>query len=103
MYSKIYHLNFKTLDAAKLAASHLSEEIGGAIADANIASLNIMLQKNGKITVVVRFDLLDELNAFNIVGNRMIAKMQGIFSMMTSDEAAAVAVYVFEREAATIA
>lgn len=52
---------------------------------------------------MVRFDLLDELNAFSMAGNRIIAKMRGIFSMMTSDEAAAVAVYVFEREAATIA
>lgn len=103
MYSKIYHLNFKSLDAAKLAAAHLSEEIGGVIGDGNIASLNIMLQKNGKITVVLRFDSLDELNAFNVMGNRVISKLQGIFTMMTSDEAAAVAVYVFEREAAMIA
>lgn len=103
MYSKVYHLNFKSLDAAKLAAAHLSEEIGGSIAEANIASLNILLHKDGKITVVLRFDQLEELNAFTVKGRMILTKMKGIFAMMQHDESAAIAVYLFEREALSIA
>jgi hypothetical protein len=103
MYSKVYHLNFKSLDAAKIAASHLSEEVGGAIGDANITSLNIMLHKDGKITLVLRFDQLDELNAFTVKGRIIMAKMKEIFATMQHEEAAAIAVFVFEREAMSIA
>lgn len=102
MYSKVYLINYKSLDAAKMAVSHLSEEFGGAISQSNIASLKMMLHKDGKLTLIVRFDTLEELNAFTPKGRIIIEKMKLVFHQMDYVESTAVAVFLFEREATTV-
>lgn len=102
MYSKVYLINFKSLDASKMAVSHLSEEFGGAISAANIASLNMMLHKDGKVTLFVRFDTLEELASFTPQGRAIIVKLQQVFTQMEYVESGAVAVFLFEREATSV-
>jgi len=46
MYSKVYTLKFPSLEAAKIGVGHLSQELGGSIADSNIVSLSILLHKD---------------------------------------------------------
>ena len=101
MYSRIFTLCFQSLDAAKIGVSHLSTEIGGAIAKANIASLNILLHKEGKITMVVRFDNLEDLNRFSQDQGPLLAGLHDVFKLREMTQNTAVAVYVFNREAAT--
>lgn len=101
MYSRIYSLSFATLEAAKIGVSHLSTEIGGAIAKANIASLNILLHKEGTVTMVVRFDTLEDLNRFAKEQTPLLAGLQDVFKLREITQNTAVSVYVFNREAAT--
>lgn len=104
MYSKIYSLSFQSLEAAKIGVGHLSTEVGGAIASANIASLNILLQKEGKVTMVVRFDTLEDLNRFSQEQTPLLAGLQDVFKLREIGQNTAVSVYVFNREAvATLA
>lgn len=100
MYSKIYSLVFQSLEAAKIGVSHLSTEIGGSIADANIASLNILLHKDGKVTMVVRFDTLEDMTRFSQEQSRLLAGLQDVFKLHDITQNTAVSVYVFNREAA---
>ncbi|WP_416916423.1 MAG: hypothetical protein ACMUJJ_06725 [Roseicyclus sp.] len=100
MYSKIYSLFFQSLDAAKIGVGHLSTEIGGAIADANIASLNILLHKEGKVTMVVRFDTLEDMTRFSNEQGRLLTGLHDVFKLRELSQNTAVSVYVFNREAA---
>lgn len=101
MYSKIYSLCFQSLEAAKIGVGHLSTEIGGAIASSNIASLNILLHKEGKVTMVVRFDNLDDMNRFSKEQGPLLVGLQDIFKLSEMAQNTAVSVYVFNREAST--
>ncbi len=100
MYSRIFTFCFQSLEAAKIGVGHLSTEIGGAIAQANIASLNILLHKEGKVTMVVRFDSLEDMNRFTQEQGRVLAGIQEVFKLREMTQNTAVSVYVFNREAA---
>ncbi|MCT4684856.1 MAG: hypothetical protein N4A39_14120 [Roseicyclus sp.] len=102
MYSKIYTLCFQSLEAAKIGVSHLSTEIGGAIADANIASLNILLHKEGRVTMIVRFDALEDMNRFSQAQISVLAGLENVFKLREMTQNTAISVYLFDREAATV-
>ena len=100
MYTKLYTLRFPSLTEAKVAVAFLSEEIGNAIADHDIASANILLEKEGSITVMVRFDTMDEMKSFTRRKSQTLDSLKKSFPLRLT-ETASVAVFTFEREAAT--
>lgn len=100
MYTKLYTLRFPSLTEAKVAVSFLSEEIASAIADHDIASANILLEKEGSITVMVRFDTMEEMKSFTRRRSAMLESLKKSFPLRLT-ETASVAVFTFEREAAT--
>jgi hypothetical protein len=102
MYSKIFSLKFATLEQAKIGVSVLSEDIGGSISESNIASLSILLDKSGTVTVTVRFDSLPEMDTFVKTKLGVLTRLKSAFSLSEYAERSAVAVYVFDREASTV-
>ncbi len=101
MYSKVYNLKFTSMTEAKIGVSFLSEEIGGAISEANIASLSILLDKQGIVAVTVRFDSVQEMNQFVTEKAEIFENLKQSFSLRYS-ELSAVAVYSFDREAGSV-
>lgn len=102
MFCKVYNLEFSSIKEAKIGVSYLSEEIGGAIAEWNIASLSILLDKRGAVSISVRFDNLEEMEAFAKNNKQIFVDLKESFSLRFK-EISAVAVYSFEREATNIA
>lgn len=102
MFCKVYNLEFSSIKEAKIGVSYLSEEIGGAIAEWNIASLNILLDKRGTVSISVRFDSLEEMEGFSKNKLEIFADLKDSFSLKVK-EMSAVAVYSFEREATSVA
>jgi hypothetical protein len=102
MYSRVYTLRFRTLDQAKIGVSLLSEEIGGAIAEANIASLSILIDKGATVTLIIRFDRQEELDAFVKSRIDVLQRLKTAFELMEYSESTAVAVYLFDREAGSL-
>lgn len=98
MFTKIYTLKFPSVNEAKIAVSYLSEEIGGSIAECNIASLSILLDKEGTITLMVRFDTMQEMQVFSSRKSKAMNDLKSSFPIRTT-ESAAVAVFTFDREA----
>lgn len=101
MYSKIYNLKFTSIAEAKIGVSFLSEEIGGAIMESNIASLSILLDKEGLVVVTIRFDTLEDMNQFVKRKFEVFDSLKMSFSLRYW-ERSAVAVYTFDREASSV-
>lgn len=100
MFTKTYTLRFPSLTEAKVAVAFLSEEIGSAISDHDIASVNILLEKEGSITVMARFDTMDAMKSFTLRKSSALESLKKSFPLRLT-ETASVAVFTFEREAAT--
>ena len=92
MYSKIYNLKFTSVTEAK---------IGGAIMESNIASLSILLDKEGLVVVTIRFDTLEDMNQFVKRKFKVFDSLKMSFSLRYS-ERSAVAVFFFDREASSV-
>jgi hypothetical protein len=99
MFTKIYTMKFPTLNDAKIAVSFLSEEIGGSIASFNISGVNILLDKEGMITITVRFDSLEEMQAFSKRKTDSLENLRKSFPVRLTEQTT-VAVFTFNREAA---
>ena len=55
MLSKTYHLKFPSLDAAQIAAPFVVETMGNAIPDCNLVGLNVLISKEGDVSINVFF------------------------------------------------
>lgn len=64
MLSKTYHLKFPNLDAAQIAAPYVVEALGNAIPDCRISGLNVLISKEGDISINVFFTAIGDLKAF---------------------------------------
>ncbi|OUD09050.1 hypothetical protein BVC71_10070 [Marivivens niveibacter] len=98
MFTKVYNLKFPGIEEAKIAVSFLSEEIGGSIADANISNLSILLDKEGQVSVSVRFDSASEMKKFCAAKGEVFDGLRKSFTLKLQ-EMSAVAVFNYDREA----
>jgi hypothetical protein len=64
MLSKTYHLKFPNLDAAQIAAPFIVEALGNAIPECRIAGLNVLISKEGDISINVFFSAMGDLRGF---------------------------------------
>jgi len=102
MYSKVYTLKFPSLEAAKIGVGHLSQELGGSIADSNIVSLSILLHKDGNVTLLARFETLQDMQEFERFQKTILQTLESVFNLREIVQRSAVAVFVFDREATSI-
>lgn len=64
MYSKLYTLKFGSQINAKIAAAYITEELGGGLADDEIAALEVAVDTEGTVVLNVRFDSPADLKKF---------------------------------------
>lgn len=64
MLTKTYNLKFANLDAAQIAAPFVVEALGNAIPTCNISGLNVLISKEGDISINVFFPTINDLKGF---------------------------------------
>ncbi len=64
MLSKTYHLKFPSLDAAQIAAPFVIEALGNAIPACNLTGLNVLISKEGDVSINVFFPSVADLKGF---------------------------------------
>lgn len=64
MLSKTYHLKFPTLDAAQIAAPFVVETLGNAIPSCNLSALNVVISKEGDVSINLFFPNINDLKTF---------------------------------------
>lgn len=99
MYTKIYEVKSSGLAAAKIAASYITEELGGLIAKCNLAALNVLLCKDGTLYITINFDTAEDMKAFQVNQLGLFEDLRKSLNCETS-QSQAVAVFRYEREAA---
>ena len=65
MFAKVYQYKFGTVAEAKVAASFCSDNLGKKISQYKFQSLNVMIGKDGDLSIFIKFDTIDRLKKFN--------------------------------------
>lgn len=102
MFASVMQFKFSSLSEAKIAAGFFSEGLGGKIADYDFHGLNIMLGKDGEVTVAVRFEDALMLKKFEKESPQLIEEIKSAFACKQS-KFSGVCIYSFEREAVSSA
>jgi hypothetical protein len=64
MLSRTYHLKFPSLDAAQIAAPFVVETLGNAISGCNMLGLNVVISKEGDVSINLFFANINDLKGF---------------------------------------
>ena len=64
MFAVVLQYKLPSIAEAKMASANLSEALGGKIATFDIHGLNIMLGKDGEVSVTIRFEEAKMLRKF---------------------------------------
>ena len=56
MFAKVYQYKFPSITEAKVAASFCSDHLGKQIAKYNFQSLNILIGKEGDLSIFIKFE-----------------------------------------------
>ena len=98
MFARIFEYKFTTLDQAKIAANHLSVELGDKIEKFNINSLSITIGKCGSISMVCKFENNGDMQKFEKFSSLLLDQMNRTFTFK-SGGFPGVTVFNFESEA----
>ena len=96
MLSKTYHLKFPNLDAAQIAAPFVIEALGNAIPACNLSGLNVLISKEGDISINVFFSNIGDLKTFEKQHGGFLDAMKKTF-LFKSTGFDGVCIYNFER------
>lgn len=97
MLSKTYHLKFPNLDAAQIAAPFVVEALGNAIPDCKIAGLNVLISKDGDISINVFFPTVVDLKTFEKKHGGFLDTMKKTF-LFKSTGFDGVCIFTFESD-----
>ena len=84
MFARIFEYKFTNLDQAKIAANHLSMEMGDKIEKFNINSLSITIGKCASISVVCKFENNSDMQNFEQFASSLLKQMQQTFTFKSS-------------------
>ena len=84
MFARIFEYKFMNLDQAKIAANHLSMEMGDKIEKFNINSLSITIGKCASISVVCKFENNSDMQNFEQFASSLLKQMQQTFTFKSS-------------------
>ncbi len=96
MLSKTYHLKFPNLDAAQIAAPFVIEALGNAIPACNLTGLNVLISKEGDISINVFFANIGDLKTYEKKHGGFLDSMKKTF-LFKSTGFDGVCIYNFER------
>ena len=99
MFARIFEYKFTNLDQAKIAANHISMELGDKIEKFNINSLSITIGKCATISVVCKFENNSDLQNFEKFASSLLEQMKQTFAFKTSGFPG-VTIFNYESEAA---
>ena len=84
MFARIFEYKFTNLDQAKIAANHLSMELGDKIEKFNVNSLSITIGKCASISVVCKFENNSDMQNFEQFASSLLKQMHQIFTFKSS-------------------
>lgn len=84
MLSKTYHLKFPDLDSAQVAAPYLTDTLGEAIPECNLAGLTVLIGKEGDISVNIFFSGADDLKTFEKKYGDLVETLKKTFLFKSS-------------------
>ena len=99
MFARIFEYRFANLDQAKIAANHLSVELGEKIEKFNINSLSITIGKCASISIVCKFEKNSDMQKFEEFASSLLKQMQQTFTFKTSGFPG-ITIFNYESEAA---
>ena len=99
MFARIFEYKFTNLDQAKIAANHLSMELGDKIEKFNINSLSITIGKCASISIVCKFENNSDMQNFEQFCSTLRKQMEQTFTFKSSGFPG-VTIFNYESEAA---
>ena len=98
MFAKVYQYKFPSITEAKVAASFCSDHLGQQITKYNFQSLNILIGKEGDLSIFIKFLNIEKLKKYENESDQFIKELKQTF-VFKENEFAGVFVYNFESEA----
>jgi len=98
MYAKVFQYKFPSVTEAKVAASFSSDALGKQITKYNFQSLNIMIGKEGDLSIYIKFNTIEKLKKFENESNGFVKEIKQTF-VCKENQFAGVFVYNYESEA----
>jgi|TARA_B100001093_G_scaffold452256_1_gene460192 hypothetical protein len=98
MFAKVYQYKFGTVSEAKVAASFCSDNLGKKISQYKFQSLNIMIGKDGDLSIFIKFNTIDKLKKYEAESDAFINELKQTF-VFKENQYAGVFVYNYEAEA----
>ena len=96
MFAKVYQYKFGTV--AEVAASFCSDNLGKKITQYKFQSLNVMIGKDGDLSIFIKFDTIDRLKKYETESDAFIKELKQTF-VFKENQYAGVFVYNYEAEA----
>ena len=98
MFAKVYQYKFGTVAEAKVAASFCSDNLGKKISQYKFQSLNIMIGKDGDLSIFIKFNTIDKLKKYEAESDAFINELKQTF-VFKENQYAGVFVYNYEADA----
>ena len=98
MFAKVYQYKFPSITEAKVAASFCSDHLGKQITKYNFQSLNILIGKDGDLSIFIKFENIDRLKKYENESDQFIKELKQTF-VFKENQFAGVFVYNYESEA----
>ena len=98
MFAKVYQYKFGTVAEAKVAASFCADSLGKKISKFKFQSLNVMIGKDGDLSIFIKFDTIDRLKKYETESDEFVKELKQTF-VFKENQFAGVFVYNYEAEA----
>ena len=101
MYAKCQQFKFHDFNSAKIAASYCGDILGKQIDDLKMAGLNIFLGKDGELSIIVKFEAIEALKAYDKHSQELRRDLNSSFNF-TEVKYSGVCVFSYENEATDV-
>lgn len=98
MFAKVYQYKFGTVSEAKVAASFCADNLGKKISKYKFQSLNVMIGKDGDLSIFIKFNTIERLKKYEDESNQFVKELKETF-VFKENQYAGVFVYNYEAEA----
>ena len=98
MYAKVYQYKFPGISEAKVAAAYCSDKLGQKIDEHNFHGLGILISQEGDLTILIKFDDVAKLKAFDKAADQFVDDLKTSF-VLKENKYAGIYVYNYEKEA----
>ena len=98
MFAKVYQYKFPGVSEAKIAAGFCADYLGKKIVEYDFEGLNIMIGKDGDLSIIIKFSTSPKLKKFESTDSGFISDLKNSF-VFKETQFAGVYVYNYEKEA----